>query len=256
MQCLACPQLDLHRNPHSCSRALQDCVYLAVTASEYPQRTVFKFLEEVPAPLPPQPPSAFPSLLLLHRPLLFDHPFLQVKKGFAEFHDSLPGDARALLSLLIRLPHLQNRLHIFHLNFTIPMASRCLHATRARCSYPTMRLIHRRHRQLLDQSHQKDSYCPLRKVITRSSMFPIGFPLTRAFSPSPVTHCAASPLPFFEQRLSLLTLCALRYDNLEQMDKVAGVQGSGVAVAVDAVVRFHCSLVIPCVTFASGAGSM
>jgi len=38
----------------------KDCVYLAVTSSEYPQRTVFKFLDEV-------------------------------KKGFAEFHDSLHG---------------------------------------------------------------------------------------------------------------------------------------------------------------------
>jgi hypothetical protein len=52
------------------------------------------------------------------------------------------------------------------------MPSRCLHAKRARCSYPTTPLIHRRHRQLLDRCCQKDSHCRLRKLITRTSIFP------------------------------------------------------------------------------------
>ncbi len=77
---------------------MQDCVYLAVTASEYPQRTVFKFLDEVP-PLPsPLYLHDFPRRMLFYAPA---PPFLalllQVKKGFIEFHESLPGDRPPLL---------------------------------------------------------------------------------------------------------------------------------------------------------------
>ena len=100
---------------------------------------------------------------------LFIRICLQVKKGFAEFHDSLPGDACLSYYSFVPPPTPSKPAFIFHLTTTMP--SRCLRAKRARCSYPTTPIIHRRHRQLLDRSRQEDSYCPLRKVITSTSIF-------------------------------------------------------------------------------------
>jgi hypothetical protein len=167
-------------------------------------------------------------------PSLLTRSSLQVKKGFAEFHDSLPGDAGLLLSLLCSASHIFKTAVTFHLNFTTTMLSRCLRAKHARCSDPTMRLIHRRHRQLLDRSRQEDSYCPLRKVITSTSIFPSD---TRLLSLPchPLCRISAfllSALPVFSHAL---------HPQIRQLENLLGADGRALSNAWKGITYVGCT---------------